>query len=445
MPDIELATVKVESESPPKQPRQQDPRAATLRARRNWYQFSTLCLTMWLGGWNDASLGPLLTTIQEHYKINYTVVSTLFLFKCVGFIVGSIANLWLTDVLGFGKCLVLGAALQTAAYAAQAPAPPFPVLMAMHWVVGVGMAIQAAQSNGFVAAGKDKESVHSRMSMLHGLYGLGAVLSPFAATPFAHQRHWSYINIISCGLSLAITFELWVVFKGKTQDAVMRENESLCPGEDELVAQPLSEEVDVQPSTMGKYKQLFSRRVLHYLAFVIVFYTGLEITIGGWIVTYLVDQRGGGADTGYVSSGFYGGLMIGRMVLPPFSQMVGRRRVVFVYSTLAAAFDVVVWQVRHLIGDAIAVSFMGMFLGPIYPLIISGAGSGPWFPPHLVVGAIGWIAGFGQVGSATYPFIMGLLANKWGVKVLPPVALVMVAGMPLLFILALIDRQKRNF
>ncbi|EJD40220.1 MFS general substrate transporter [Auricularia subglabra TFB-10046 SS5] len=376
-----------------------NPQAATLRARRSWYQFSTLCLTMWLGGWNDASLGPLLTTIQDHYKINYTLVSTLFLFKCVGFIVGSVANMWLTDVLGFGKAR---AALQTAAYAAQAPAPPFPVLMAMHWVVGVGMAIQAAQSNGFVAAGKDKESVHSRMSMLHGLYGasdsrllfplnmsmigLGAVLSPFAATPFAHQRHWSYINIISCGLSLAITFELWVVFKGKTQ-------EGPCG------------ETNIQPSTVGKYKQLFSRRVLHYLAFVIVFYTGLEITIGGtfssldflgWIVTYLMDQRGVGVDTGYVSSGFYGGLMIGSMALPPFSQMVGRRRVVFVYSALAAAFDVVVWQVRHLIGDAIAVSFMGMFLGPIYPLIISGAGAGPWFPPHLVVGAIGWIAGFGQ-------------------------------------------------
>ena len=56
----------------------------------------------------------------------------------------------------------------------------------------------------------------------------------------------------------------------------------------------------------------------------------------------------------------------------------------------------VVWQVLSLIGDAIAVSFMGMFLGPIYPLIISESGSGTWFPPHLVVGAIGWIAGFGQ-------------------------------------------------
>ncbi|EJD40216.1 MFS general substrate transporter [Auricularia subglabra TFB-10046 SS5] len=410
----------------------------TRRIRREWYQFSTLCLCMWLGGWNDASLGPLLATIQEHYHINYTVVSTLFLFKCVGYIVGSFSNLWLTDRLGFGKSLVLGASLQAVAYAVQIPAPPFPVMMAMSWLTGLGMAIQHAQANSFIATGKEKETTHARMSMLHGFYGLGAVLSPFAATPFSRERHWSYINIISCGLSIAIALEMWHVFKGRRQHEVLRDNDALDQGS----MATHSEEEPLEAGTGGKYRQVFRIRVVHYLAFVIVFYTGLEITIGGWIVTYLVDQRGGGASTGYVSSGFYGGLMVGRMILPPLSQKIGRRRVVFVYSAVAAAMDIVIWFVPSLIGDAVAASFMGMVLGPIYPLIMSGAGSGPWFPPHLVVGAIGWIAGFGQVGSATYPFIMGLLANKFGIRVLPPVALAMVAGIPALFLLALLDRQR---
>lgn len=71
-----------------------------------------------------------------------------------------------------------------------------------------------------------------------------------------------------------------------------------------------------------------------------------------------------------------------------------------------------------MLGDAIAVSFMGFFLGPIYPLIMSE--SGMMLPRHLLTGSIGWIAGFGQVGSAVFPFITGALASKWGVQVLPP-------------------------
>lgn len=36
---------------------------------------------------------------------------------------------------------------------------------------------------------------------------------------------------------------------------------------------------------------------------------------GGWIVTFVLDKRGAGSGAGYVSSGFFGGLTIGRIAL----------------------------------------------------------------------------------------------------------------------------------
>jgi hypothetical protein len=33
----------------------------------------------------------------------------------------------------------------------------------------------------------------------------------------------------------------------------------------------------------------------------------IAVTIGGWMVTFIVEKRGGGGDAGYVSSGFFGG------------------------------------------------------------------------------------------------------------------------------------------
>lgn len=32
-----------------------------------------------------------------------------------------------------------------------------------------------------------------------------------------------------------------------------------------------------------------------------------KVTIGGWIVTYIINVRGGGPSSGYVSAGFFGG------------------------------------------------------------------------------------------------------------------------------------------
>ena len=76
-------------------------------------------------------------------------------------------------------------------------------------------------------------------------------------------------------------------------------------------------------------------RAFHLMALFILVYVGTEVTLGGehmrflssfgeqlltprppffsgWIVTYVIDLRGGGPSSGYISSGFFGGT-------PPYS------------------------------------------------------------------------------------------------------------------------------
>lgn len=76
------------------------------------------------------------------------------------------------------------------------------------------------------------------------------------------------------------------------------------------------------------------------------------------------------------------------------------------------------WLVPSLIGSAVAVSFVGMLLGPIYPIVMNH--SARILPPWLLTGCIGWIAGFGQAGSALLPFITGAIASREGIKTLQP-------------------------
>lgn len=81
-------------------------------------------------------------------------------------------------------------------------------------------------------------------------------------------------------------------------------------------------------------------------------------------------------------------------------------------------FELIIWFVPSLVGDAVAVAFVGMLLGPMYPLAMNHAGR--VLPRWLLTGSIGWIAGFGQAGSALLPFMTGAFSSKYGIKSLQP-------------------------
>lgn len=86
----------------------------------------------------------------------------------------------------------------------------------------------------------------------------------------------------------------------------------------------------------------------------------------------------------------------------------------------------VVWLIPSFITGAIAVSLIGMFLGPMYPVAISYT---PLILPRsLVNGAIGWITAVGATGSALLPFLTGQIANKYGIGVMQPLYVPRISG-----------------
>ena len=76
------------------------------------------------------------------------------------------------------------------------------------------------------------------------------------------------------------------------------------------------------------------------------------------------------------------------------------------------------WRIPSLIENAIAVSLVGLLLGPMFPILINH--STTILPRWLLTACAGYIAAAGQAGSAVLPFITGLLASKFGITTLPP-------------------------
>ncbi|KAI3602528.1 hypothetical protein WG66_009312 [Moniliophthora roreri] len=435
------------------------------------FQLASLFWALFLAGWNDATTGPLLPKFQEVYNVDDTVVSLIFIFACLGFVGGSAINIPLSTKYGFGTMVTAGASLQVIAYTLQSPALPFPVFVMAYAINGFGIAIQDAQANGFVAA--IKENTETKMGILHAIYGVGALCAPLVATQFAQLEHWSFHFLFSLGFAVINVAALVLTFRFKSQDGIQYSSPSARVLTDPLWIDCLAE-IGQQPGEKGtsehsSFRQILGQRNVHLMAFFIMVYVGVEVTIGGrllvawirdadaelfspagWIVTFIIRERQGGPSSGYISSGFFGGttlrssftfmlndhiagLALGRVALLWFNALVGERNVMFIYATLAIGLELVVWLVPSLIGGGVAISLVGFLLGPMYPITINHAGR--VLPRWILTGAIGWIAGFGQAGSAVIPFVTGTLAGKYGIRSLQPFLVSMMAAMTILWAL----------
>ncbi|KAF9013471.1 major facilitator superfamily domain-containing protein [Cyathus striatus] len=411
--------------------------AANLQQERKWkrnatIQLCALCFTFYLEGWNDASTGPLLPVVQRDYHIGFAVVALLFVSNCVGFVSAAFINVWMDQRFGFGKSIVLGAICQLAAYAILAPAPRFPIMVFAYGINGFGMAFQNAQANGFVASVKDNMTM--KLGMLHASYGLGAFTSPFLATHFSTQKHWSFHYLCSAGISVINVAVLSYVFRLKRQEDILAEA-------GQFPSQEPNQHIAGGAQTQGSlYRQILTIKAVHFLALFALIYVGVEVTLGGWIVTFIIQERDGGPSAGFISSGFFGGLTLGRIGLMWLNKLVGERRVIFVYTLLCIVFEITIWLVPSIVQNALAISFIGILLGPMFPILISH--STKILPGGLLTGSVGLISSIGVSGSALLPFITGVLASKFGIGSLQPL---MVSMMSLMIVLwALVPKAVRR-
>ena len=81
-----------------------------------------------------------------------------------------------------------------------------------------------------------------------------------------------------------------------------------------------------------------------------------------------------------------------------------------------------IYTVPSLVVNAIAVSLVGVVLGPMYPILMNIVGG--LIAPASLPGTLGWTVGMGTIGSALLPFGAGALAQRYGIASLQPLYVV---------------------
>jgi len=352
---------------------------------------------------------------DRHYGIGYAIVSLIFVGNAMGFIMAAGFIDLLRERLGRSKTLLISQVIMTASYIPIVCTAPFPVIVVSFFLAGFGMSINLAISNHFCGSMRNGTAV---LGIMHGSYGVGGTVGPLIATSIVAAAHalWSRFYFITLAMAVFNSFFASWAFVGY-------EKEVAAPQPLVSAEEPGGLPVATTPASnlAGMFSALSSRVVLLGALFIFA-YQGAEVSISGWVISFLITSRKGDpSSVGYVTSGFWAGITLGRFLLSAPAHKMGEKKFVYGVVVGAAVFELLVWLVPNVIGDAVAVAIVGLLLGPVYPCAAAVFMRG--MSRSEQVRGLGVISAFGSSGGAAAPFITGLLAQVAGTFVLHPIAI----------------------
>lgn len=248
------------------------------------------------------------------------------------------------------------------------------------------------------------------LGFLHGFYGLGAVLAPLIATTLVTKaaRQWYhfylYIMVAAAALELLVCVgTFW------SEDGAKFRAMNPAPDNDSRsnsTPTPTTTTSANSNKRTGLMREALRKRVTWICAVFLLVYVGIEVALGGWIVTFMIRVRhGGDFESGMTSTGFWLGISVGRVVLGFVTPHMGENLAISLYLVGAVVMQLLFWLVPNFIVSAVAVGVLGFFLGPLFPAAI--VATTKLLPTHLHVGAIGFGAAFGGSGACILPFAVG--------------------------------------
>ncbi|KAK2772658.1 major facilitator superfamily transporter [Colletotrichum kahawae] len=400
-----------------------------------------------------ATIQVLIPQIEEYYGITYLQVSLIFLSPVLGFIMSTVSNHAVHLRYGKRGVIIMAGTCHVTAYLVGCFHPPFPVLTVVYILVGLGSGAKTAAWNSFVGGFNNSNEL---LGLLHGFYGIGATITPVTASAlFSQGWHWYqvyYVLVAMAASEFILTLSLFYPQNGKAY----REEIGESRGQQETVevplqAMPLGENAGRPPlrrnpssrvfkaaksfKTSNTWNCLKNRVVLVCSAFLLA-YVGSEVALGGWLVTFMIDVRGGSAfASGLTASGFWAGITVGRIILGFVTGRVfkSEKHAVTVYLVCAIIMQLLYWLIPNFISSAIIVAFLGFFLGPVFPAVIVCLSR--LLPQRMRVSAIGICSAIGASGASVIPFMVGAIAQAKGVAVLQPIILSVLAVCFLLWLL----------
>ncbi|KAG9697267.1 MFS general substrate transporter, partial [Aureobasidium melanogenum] len=396
--------------------------------RSNLYRTLAAFIGFAIMGMNDATYGAIIPYLEKYYNLSYTIVSLIFLSPLVGYNLSALLNNSIHLQFGQRGVAFIGPVCHLLAYIVIAVHPPYPVLVVVFAIAGFGNGLEDAAWNAWMGAMSNANEV---LGFLHGIYGLGATIAPLIATSLitkADKPWWTWYYFMIGFAAVELVTSLWA-FWSQTGEVFRLAH----PRTTDQTGNRMKEALLTMPSA----------RVTWLCALFLLGYVGIEVALGGWITTFMLRERHGGAfASGMTATGFWLGITIGRLVLGFVTPRIGEKLSIAIYLPIATGLELLFWLVPQFYVSAVAVALQGFFLGPMFPAAV--VATTKLLPKHLHVSGIGFAAAFGGSGAAIFPFVTGVIAQAKGVQVLQPIILALLVVIWLFWISLPRIEKKRD-
>jgi fucose permease len=374
-------------------------------------------------GANDGTSGVLIPSMGTFYQIDKSTVSLIFLFSTLGYLIASVNSGLLMRKLGVRRFLLMGAIIVVVSMFLLSLTPPFFIFAACLLPLGFGISNLDTGLNAYIA-GLPRSTV--LLNYLHAFYGAGAWLAPIVASAFlAVKLPWNSVYVVWATLCFILTIAIALIFKSRS-------------------------DLEVAASKTGiaeRYllSSLLKQRLTWIFSFFLFFYVGVEIVIGSWSYSFFTEQRHiFTLYAGWIVSGYWLGLMLGRLVLGHVAQRFGEKHTIQCCVFGAGVGILLVWLSPISLLAAFGLCLTGFCLGPIFPTTI--AMTTRMVSTDRVGTMIGFLVSIGCVGGAFLPWLAGNLAQFVGVwSVMPYAIILVVCLLSIWLILQLWLKKDRSF
>ncbi len=380
----------------------------TKRLRYAELQIVLAFIAFILIGANDGAFGVLIPSLQVHYVVDKATIGLLFLFQTVGYLIAAFNSGLLVEKLGNRRFLMLGAVSFLLGLGALSLMLPFMIVLVMMLPLGFGVAIIDAGLNAYIAAMPRNAAP---LNYLHAFYGTGALLGPvIASTILAVRWGWNSVYIVWIGMSLVLLIGFKVAFK----------DQSISPPGD--VVKPKG---NVLVATLRV-------PVVWITAFFLLIYVGAEVSLGNWSYSFLTEERHAPVLlSGWMVSGYWLGLTLGRVALARVAQRLGKERLIRGCLVGVVIGMLLIWLLPFPAVSAFGLGLVGFSFGPIYPTMIALLSNR--VSSRVLPSAVGFLASLGSVGAAVLPWFAGMLGEHIGLWSLMPFVIILTGAMVLLW------------
>jgi fucose permease len=358
--------------------------------------------------------GVLLPAQMGDYGVDRATIGISFFTSSAGFVLAGLSTGALIHRFGVRSALAVGGGAYVLAALYLATRPPFVAFVLVQLLAGYATGVLESALNVYLAGLPDATTMLNR---LHAFFGVGALLGPVLAAWVIGFAAWTVVWLILAVACVPLVIGFLVAYPGPPPP----DPAAQAPGPGPAAQAPgpaPGPSARASGSLLGA--ALREPGVLFGAAMLAV-YVGLELGLGGWGFSYLVQARGLSVSlAGYSISGYWLGLTLGRFLISPIAARMGAGPAGLIYACLAGvtAAATLAWLSPVAVLASVALVLLGFFLGPIFPTTMAVAPR--LAQARLVPTAIGVMNAGSVVGGAALPWLAGAIAQDTGIWTLLP-------------------------